>query len=878
MTNVSMSAYARTQYHAKYAHTLPSGRKEIWEETAERVVTSVVKPFLPHLVAPITKLVTERKLMPGGRYLSAAGRRTPYVTNCYLFDVDDSREGWADLMHKVTHSLMTGGGVGVVYSKLRPEGGVIKGLGGSSTGPLALMNMVNESGRYVMQGGSRRSAIWAGLHWWHPDIYNFVHMKEWSDLIREMKSKDFLFTAPMEGTNISVILDTDFFDAIKNPLWTKTYSLWGTTFTRTYADTWRIYNESVALMRRRAEPGFSIDYGKDKESLRNAPVHGDTMILTDQGYQRAADLADLPSTIWTGKQWVQNVVFKTTATNALTVRVAMTGGREIVCEPSHPFMVENYQGWGKNRRLVSIERVPASELEEGDIIAVSLPQPKIEGVDNVAYTIGFLYGDGSFVGKNKAEVAICSETKEICLDRLLKGLDCHLSHNDARGFKRLYYRGDNRLLGHDKGRVPTSLSPTWTASFLAGLFDADGNAHQGQRRFRLSSVRKSFLEGVRRMLESVGILANVSKGGPSGYGGQFSWQLVVAGDYTVRFSEIIPTLRAKLDLTGYKPYRRSTVKVISVVDDKPDDVYCADVKAEEHSFQAEGVLVSNCTELSSEDDSDNCNLASLNLARFETLDEFAEASYLGTAFLLCGSKYGLLPLPEMQRIREKNRRIGLGLMGIHEWLLVRGYRYEPCRELGGWMGAYQESDRHAEELALILDISDPLGKRAIAPTGTISIVAETTSGAEPITSVAYKRRYLKGKDIYAQFVVDPTAHRLITERGVDPNQIEDAMSLAQDISRRVQMQAWLQQYVDHGISSTINLPAWDESRGDQQIKELSNALLPSLQNLRGITAYPDGSRGGQPFTPVPYEEAIAKVGVEFRDNSEDNCRGGFCNS
>jgi ribonucleoside-diphosphate reductase alpha chain len=80
-------------------------------------------------------------------------------------------------MYKVTSSLMTGGGIGVDYSALRPEGAPIKGTGGFSTGPIALMKMVNEAGRHIMQGGQRRSAIYASLNWKHDDVYKFMSIK-----------------------------------------------------------------------------------------------------------------------------------------------------------------------------------------------------------------------------------------------------------------------------------------------------------------------------------------------------------------------------------------------------------------------------------------------------------------------------------------------------------------------------------------------------------------------------------------------------------------------------------------------------------------------------------------------------------------------------
>lgn len=517
---------ARDVMKMKYLHTKGDGTKETWPELAYRVASNVLGAVnaSPELIQEVTKLIEERKFMPGGRYLYATGRPFHQTQNCVLFRPEDSREGWSEHMYKSSMSLMTGAGMGAVYSDLREKDAPIKKTGGVSSGPLALMEMTNEAGRFVMQGGNRRAAIWAGLHWNHPDIKEFVNMKNWSEEIRAMKSKDFNFPARMDMTNISVILDTEFFKKFEED----------DTKSR------KLYYQVVKQMLSTAEPGFSIDaFENEGENLRNA-----------------------------------------------------------------------------------------------------------------------------------------------------------------------------------------------------------------------------------------------------------------------------------------------------------------------------------CTEITSHDDSDVCNLGSLNMARFDTIEEFDKAVELATAFLLAGTVYSDVPTEKIKQIRDKNRRLGLGLMGIHEWLLIRGKPYGEDEELKNWLRVYQyTSDVAATGYADRWSLSIPIKVRAIAPTGTIGIVAETTTGIEPIFCVSYKRRYLvDGKKWAFQYVVDPTAQRLIMG-GIQPDTIEDAYKLSENVERRLSFQAFVQKYVDHAISSTINIPAWgSEQNNEDKVKPFGKMLMRYIRGLRGITCYPDGARGGQPLTPVSYQTAMKHEG------------------
>ena len=859
-----MSQFSTNIMNQKYAHDLPEGRKETWAEIAHRVAKNVMKAVdaPKELVKEIETAIANKEFMPGGRYLYATGRAYHQTQNCLLLKSEDSREGWSDLLQKASMALMTGAGIGINYSALRAKGKPIRKTGGTASGPISLMQMVNECARFIIQGGSRRAAVWAGLSWKHPDIHEFIHTKDWSDLIKSAKAEDYNFPAPLDSTNISVCLDDEFFEALNND----NHALHSTAHS--------VYWDCIKQMLSTGEPGFSVDTGKNSgETLRNAPICSNTMVLTNKGYKKVSEIVGISSVVWTGRQWAKNVVFSKTANNTNVVLVSMSGGREIRCDPRHPFFVEKYKGKGIRRKLVSVDRVLAESLKKGDILHVSLPKTSKEvKLDIEAYTLGYVYGDGSF-GNNRAEATFCTDASKRCAE-VVSGSSRVSSVNpkDGRGYTRIYFTSDrNYWANRSKEEFPNDvyqMSHDGICSFVAGLFDADGNHEPAQTRFRLASKHEGFLRGTARALEQIGILANISKAGISTFGQSQGYQLVVMGDYVETFSNIIPTVRVKGDVSGYIPYRSSTIKVKGVELDGVEDVFCADVGVEEHSFMAEGVIVSNCTEITSRDDSDICNLGSINIARVKDLEHMKRLVEIGTAFLVAGSVYSDVPYAAVDQCRTRNRRIGLGLMGLHEWLLKHGKKYGPDAELEEYIKVYATNLKYAKAYAKQWDLSAPIAGRAIAPTGTIGIVAETSTGIEPVFCVAYKRRYLKGDVVHYQYVVDPVAQRLINS-GIDPEQIEDAYSLAERVDRRVEFQSWIQKYVDHGVSSTINLPQWgSELNNESKVKSFGNMLLKYLPGLRGITCYPDGARGGQPLTPVAYKTAIKHVGEVFLEQAD----------
>ena len=209
------SKFSEDIFKHKYAHH----GCETWDSLASVLVEDVCQDLMTEDEKDhLKRLIADLKFIPGGRYLYYAGRPNKFFNNCYLLKAEeDTREDWADISWKSESCLMTGGGIGIDYSKYREEGRILNGTGGLSSGPIPKMLMINEIGRRVMQGGSRRSAIYASLNWKHPDVNKFLSSKNWYDMpvgttgfsIGQVKEQDFNFTAPLDMTNVSVNYDTE---------------------------------------------------------------------------------------------------------------------------------------------------------------------------------------------------------------------------------------------------------------------------------------------------------------------------------------------------------------------------------------------------------------------------------------------------------------------------------------------------------------------------------------------------------------------------------------------------------------------------------------------------------------------------------------------
>lgn len=251
------TSFAERIFKQKYAQ----GPNDTWDALAERLVEDVCGTrwgkdralMSDSDRSTLVDYIKEMKFLPGGRYLYYAGRLNSFFNNCFLLrGEEDTREEWGSLLKRASDCLMTGGGIGVDYSRFRAAGKPLSRTGGISSGPIPLMQSINEHGRQVMQGGSRRSAIYASLNWLHEDIPTFLKIKNWSDDLKYMKEKDFNFPCPLDMTNISINYDNK----------------WKYNADRANLHTF-VENCRQAMMT--GEPGFSFNFDeKENETLRNA--------------------------------------------------------------------------------------------------------------------------------------------------------------------------------------------------------------------------------------------------------------------------------------------------------------------------------------------------------------------------------------------------------------------------------------------------------------------------------------------------------------------------------------------------------------------------------------------------------------------------------
>lgn len=245
----------------------------------------------------------------------------------------------------------------------------------------------------------------------------------------------------------------------------------------------------------------------------------------------------------------------------------------------------------------------------------------------------------------------------------------------------------------------------------------------------------------------------------------------------------------------------------------------------------------------------SCNLGSINLTRHLNGDEnnfdWKKLKYtteVATRFLDNVIDMNEYPLRKIENETRRYRKIGLGVMGWHEALMKLGIRYdseeaihlaeEVMSRIQEWSHNY--SAELADEKGAYVGWEETLPYRrnltttTIAPTGTISQAAYTTSGIEPLFKKKFMHKGIdKDTEFSFEFLEDVKDNAIVTAHEIDP-------------SWHVKMQAAFQKYTDNAVSKTVNLP------NNATIEDVEEVYMLAYDlPCKGITVYRDGSRTNQ---------------------------------
>ncbi len=303
---------------------------------------------------------------------------------------------------------------------------------------------------------------------------------------------------------------------------------------------------------------------------------------------------------------------------------------------------------------------------------------------------------------------------------------------------------------------------------------------------------------------------------------------------------------------------------------------------------------------------ESCNLGSVNLGKFTKdgsvdYEGLKNAVFTSIHFLDNVIDMNKYPLEKIAQETKRNRKIGLGVMGFADMLIDLNIPYDSndaVKIAEDVMGFIQKTSKEASselakvrgnfpnyEYSLYAEKGVPMRNATtttIAPTGSISMIADASSGIEPIFSLVYYKQVLDGKrfpytyerlfgvleerGIYS----DELAKNIIDNRGSVsgiesiPQDIRTIFVTAMDISYKahIDIQAAFQKYTDNAVSKTINMP---NSVSVDDVKEAYNYAY--LKGLKGITVYRDGSRDIQVLVSASEDNKKIKREVFMRNTT-----------
>lgn len=809
-------------------------------------------------------MMYKKEFLPNSPTLMNAGTKNPMLSACFYLPVSDcisnGRDGIFDQVKNAALIFKYGGGVGLNFSKLRPAGSAVRSTHGVSSGVISFMKNFNTMTETIKQGGKRRGALMGCLDITHPEIKNFITCKN--------------IEGDLSNFNISVKLTDEFMKNVEN----------------NSKEELELFNMIIDGIYKNGEPGILFkdeieryNPNKDLGELNPNPcLHKDTLMFTPMGLKKISSILS-GSTLYDGIKFSQSKIWSNGVKP--TVKITTNSGYEYITTPDHMFMLSN-DTWCEAKYLLGkeIKHIIKSEEWVGNN-----PYP------NANYEIlGFEFGDGTF---HKAS----NYVKYIYIT---DGKDDEVKDIIEREFNNKFYiESDgkhtiNIPIGSVYSKLFTEIVnkrmiPDWIMtlpkkqmlSFIRGLFSANGTNLKKYNKIQLVSSNKIMLQQIQQMLSLFGIKAKIWVHNkehnvifPNGeYTCNESYHIVISRESYISYLNTIGFIQTYKN--GY--ILRSNIskeytyeKIISVEDYEDSEVWDFTTNDTHYSI-INGAIVHNCAEALLLD-FESCNLGSINWSSlykespsdswYDHIDweKYGKLIRNSTVFLnrvIEGNKY---PLPEIDEATKLTRKVGLGGMGFHDLLLKLHIPYDSDQavsiakklEITLKLVAYDESTKNNFKNSSLT---------TIAPTGTISIIADVSSGIEPVFNWVITRKDSIGEHYIIHPIFESELKKICLQHGVEKykekydsvirhchktgtiqdidwlsKDFKDLFKNAMDINwkQHIKMQSVFQTNgVDMSISKTINLP---NNATKDDIREA--IFMAWRMNCKGITIYRSGSR------------------------------------
>ncbi len=870
------------------------------------------------------ELMASLDFLPNSPTLMNAGRDLQQLSACFVLPVEDSIEGIFDAIKHTALIHKSGGGTGFSFSQLRPKGDQVATTQGQASGPISFLKVFNAATEAVKQGGTRRGANMGILRVDHPDILEFIVSKEKEEAITNFnlsvgitdafmkaleKDQEYDLIDPRTCKPRGKLRAREVFDLIVQMAWKNGEP--GIVF----LDRLNAANPTPKLgpieSTNPCVAGDTLVYTgsglASAESLCANSALNRLSITADPRRSREAGMLRSSNVFRTGKRPV--------------CRLATEEGYSIRLTDNHRVMTE--RGWVEAKDLVPGDKIhilarkggfgTSGDLDTGRILGWLLGDGTIKADRAVL----------PFFGEEKRELApLFAEMVDRKVEGLQKldrdypvGVVQVKGRDEARvSSKRLLEIAREYGLLEDKHRISDEIlaaSEDCQRGFLQALFTADGGVQGTKAKgvsIRLAQSDLPVLERVQQMLLNFGIASRIYKNRrratmkelPDGKGGSREYpcrsqhELVISKENLSQFRQEIgflddkknKKLEAHLAAGPRGPYREHFTATFSELKlEGEEDVYDL-TEPLTHSFVASGIVVHNCGEqplLPYE----SCNLGSINLSQMVRdgkidYERLAGRIHSAVHFLDNVIDANRYPLPKIEEMTKGNRKIGLGVMGFADMLIQLNIPYNTLEAfaVGEKVMAFieREARKASAELAKERGVfpnfeasvfNRPKGPRlrnatltTIAPTGTISMIAGTTSGIEPLFAVAFQKHVLDNQTLtevnpffeemakrggfYSPELMSKIS-RTGSVHGIQevPPAIQRLFVTAHDISPEwhIRMQAAFQKYTDNAVSKTVNFP---QSATVEDVEKVY--LLAYKLGCKGVTIYRDKSREVQVIT------------------------------